>query len=246
MLRVRSGMREIQREVPQATRGTDLITSGSQNSERTIDGFMTEAIQLIDSYWVATFARSGLPEPTVSYNWIPPGQQVQTSCTRDGAPEIAGDYSMFYCPQDDTIYVGQVVAAEIYDGLAGNLLPGERSGFGHGLGDFGVAHVLAHEYGHNVQFEAGYTNQPNAQILPTKAFELHADCLAGNWANSAYHEGRLEAGDIEEAISTVLATGDFDFQEPSHHGTPDERTAAWKVGYSRGMPNDCNQFLATG
>jgi predicted metalloprotease len=246
-LRVRTGLEGVERKVPEATRRTNIITSSGQDSARTIDGFMTEAIQLIDSYWVSTFAQSRLAEPMVSYNWLPPGQQVQTGCvTPDGLPEMAGDFTMAYCPPDDTIYVGQVIAAQIYEGLAGELLPGERAGIGHGLGDFGVAHMIAHEYGHNVQIEAGYKNEQNVTLLPTKAFELHADCLAGNWANSAYFQGRLETGDVEEAISTVLATGDFDFQNAGHHGTPEERTAAWKVGYARGNPSDCNQFLQTG
>ena len=94
--------------------------------------------------------------------------------------------------------------------------------------------MIAHEYAHNVQHELGL-----ARVDPrygVEALELQADCMAGLWGNSVYRAGKLQAGDVEEAISTVLAAGDFDTANPQHHGTPDERRAAWLLGLPLGRP----------
>ena len=120
-----------------------------------------------------TQAAAGLPAPSVHHVWVAPGAKVDTACGTQ-----AGDDAAFYCATDDTIYIGQTFAAAVRDGVA-NGLPGQRAGFGHAAGDFAVAFVVAHEYGHNVQNEDGvFLGGPRA--LPT---ELNADCLAGTWAH---------------------------------------------------------------
>ena len=81
------------------------------------------------------------------------------------------------------------------------------------------------------------------QQVPTSAFELQADCYAGTWAKSAYQEDRLEDGDVQEAIDAALAVGDFDASNPGHHGTPEQRAAAWNSGFESGDPSSCNQYL---
>ena len=76
-----------------------------------------------------------------------------------------------------------------------------------------------------------------------KAFELQADCFAGSWANSVYLEGRLEDGDVQEALDTALAVGDFEPYNEGHHGTPEERYRAWGLGYETGDPARCSRYL---
>ncbi len=49
----------------------------------------------------------------------------------------------------------------------------------------------------------------------------------GLWGNSVYREGKLEPGDVEEAISTVLAAGDFD---TSTRSTTARRTSGARRG----------------
>jgi predicted metalloprotease len=167
----------------------------------------------------------------VSFLWIPPGRAARSGC---GA--VANERAAFYCPSDDTIFVGEELAADILR-ATGRTFPGERAGYGKARGDFGLAYVIAHEYAHNVQHELGL-----ARIDPrygVEALELQADCMAGLWGNSVYREGKLKPGDVEEAISTVLAAGDFDTSNPQHHGTPDERRAAWLTGYRSGDPAQC-------
>ena len=108
--------------------------------------------------------------------------------------------------------------------------------------------MVAHEYAHSIQqhlglYEQIYKQYPNA-VVQDRPFELQADCLAAVWANSVYHQGLLDAGDVEEAMDAALAIGDFDFTLRGHHGTPEERHAAWKLGYETGNAAECNRYLS--
>ena len=225
--RVRAALDDLERAVPQATRDDQAPSSGDQR----LEDYLTEVLRSVDAYWTRTLRGSGAPEPRVSFLWIPPGRAARSGC---GA--AADENAAFYCPADDTIFVGEELAANILRGT-GRSFPGERAGYGKARGDFGLAYVIAHEYAHNVQQELGL-----ARVDPrygVEALELQADCMAGLWGNSVYREGKLGAGDVEEAISTVLAAGDFDTSNPQHHGTPDERRAAWLAGYRSGDPARC-------
>ena len=120
--------------------------------------------------------------------------------------------------------------------------PGSAQGYGGAYGDFAVAYIVAHEYGHQIQDELGLFERYGQQV-PTKAFELQADCYAGTWAKSAADEDQLEDGDVEEALDAALAVGDFNASDPGHHGTPDERRAAWSAGFDTGDPAECGVYL---
>ena len=230
--RIEKVLGEIEAAVPRAERTRPEVIR-SREEPGTIGAFLTDVLQSVDGYWTRTFAASDLPEPRVRYVWVPAGRAVATGC---GTP--AGDDAAFYCPADDTIYVAERFAAAIYQGLIRGL-PGERSG-GRAIGDFGVAYLVAHEYAHNLQAELGYFRLGRANS--TKPLELQADCMAGAWGAAVYAEGHLQPGDVEEALSTVLAVGDFDYGNANHHGTPEERRAAWRAGFDSGDPSVCSQF----
>ena len=214
--RVRETLRQIRQAVPAAGPQTQAPRSNGSPAET----FLTSVLGSVDAYWTRTLKAADLPEPRVSYLWLRPGQQAQTGCQT-----VAGDDAAFYCPGDDTIYVSEVFADRIL-----------RIG-----GDFGVAYVIAHEYAHNVQHELGWLQA--GREVAVKPFELQADCLAGAWGNSVYQEGKLDRGDVEEAVRTAEAVGDFDETNPQHHGTPDERRDAWLRGYRGGDPADCQAVL---
>jgi predicted metalloprotease len=190
-------------------------------------------LRSVDTYWTRTLRASGAPEPRVRFLWIPPRRAGRTGC---GA--VADENAAFYCPTDDTIYVGERLAGEIRRGTSSRF-PGERAGAGRAVGDFGLAYVIAHEYAHNIQQELGLARiDPRYGVEP---LELQADCMAGLWGNSVYRAGKLHPGDVEDAISTVLAAGDFDTRSAQHHGTPEERRAAWLLGYRSGDPSRCTK-----
>ena len=152
------------------------------------------------------------------------------------------DSAAAYCSGDDTIYISEQFASDIYNGALDHALPGSSQGFGRTYGDFAVAYIVAHEYGHQIQDELGLFEQYGQQV-PTMAFELQADCYAGAWANSADQENRLEDGDVQEALDAALAVGDFDTANPGHHGTPEQRREAWTTGFESGDPSACSRYL---
>jgi uncharacterized protein len=226
----------LEQVVPRAERTSPAVQVEGPGGSRPIDAFLTGVLENVDAYWTRTFAASELPEPRVAYVWVSPGSVRPTGC---GAP--ADDLAAFYCPADDTIYIAQRFAAAIYEGALRGL-PGESSG-GRAVGDFGVAYIVAHEYAHNLQHELGLFSLARANS--SKPFELQADCLAGAWGSSVFAQGRLQPSDIEEAVGTALAVGDFDVSSANHHGTPEERRAAWLTGFESADPSACTRYVPT-
>ncbi|RKQ87043.1 hypothetical protein C8N24_5063 [Solirubrobacter pauli] len=216
-----------------------VLGSAQEAQPETMTDFLTAVTKDVDAYWTKVFADNGLPEPRVTYQWIPAGQSAASACADSST---SGDDIAAYCSADDTISISEAFASRIYDGELDHALPGSSQGYGGTAGDFAVAYIVAHEYGHQIQDELGLFDQYGSQV-PTSAFELQADCYAGTWAKSAYDENRLEDGDVQEALDAALAVGDFDASNPSHHGTPEERKAAWSTGFESGDPSACNTYL---
>jgi len=219
----------------------DLILGSKDSAQpENMEQFLTAVTKDVDAYWTKAFKDSGLPEPKVAYKWIPAGQTAASACGDDDG--TLGDSAAAYCPGDDTIYISEKFATDIYNGTLDKALPGSSQGYGRTVGDFSVAYIVAHEYGHEVQDELGLFDEYGQQ-LPTMAFELQADCYAGTWAQSAYQENRLEDGDVQEALDATLAVGDFDTTNPGHHGTPEQREQAWNSGFESGDPSSCSEYL---
>jgi predicted metalloprotease len=195
--------------------------------------FLDNVLADVDTYWREQDAAAGRPAPSVQHVWVLPGATIDTGC---GAQ--ATDTAAFYCPADDTIYVSEVFASSIYNGAVTSL-PGEKAGFGRAVGDFAVAFVIAHEYGHNVQNERGVL-AGHRRALPT---ELNADCLAGTWGRWAFAHGQMDAADAQEGLDAALAVGDFDLLSPQHHGTPQERRDALQTGLNSDSPSACDRYL---
>ena len=213
----------------------DLIVGSGSQQDMTMDQFLTGVTQDVDAYWTRVFQDAGRSEPRVSYAWIPSGEAISSPCGDQGSTAAA------YCPADDTIYISEDFASGIYDGSLDQALPGSSQGYGSTTGDFSVAFIVAHEYGHQIQDELGLY-QKYGNTLPTMAFELQADCYAGTWTKNAADEGKLEAGDLQEGLDTALAVGDFSDSE-GHHGTPEQRADAFNTGYQGGSPSACDTYM---
>lgn len=221
--------------------GASLTTVSSSlttvNSRTTMEDYMTDVVTDVGDFWNGRLTAAGKPSPFAYYNWISPGQSVEMQCVDETGSHATTDATAAYCPKDDTIYFSVKMAQDIWNGALGQ--PGVVAG--GTTGDFSVAYAIAHEYAHNVQRELGiYDANPT---LRTKQFELQADCMAGVWANSAYWKGALEAGDVEEAITSSRAVGDEEFSSPAHHGTPQERADAFMLGYNTGDAGQCSLDL---
>lgn len=95
---------------------------------------------------------------------------------------------------------------------------------GYGLA---VPAIMAHEFAHIVQFK-------RASTLSTKQKELQADYLAG-W----YLANRWVYTDVRPAFQAFFEKGDYEFNNPNHHGTPQQRLASLQAGFqSKGLTFD--------
>jgi predicted metalloprotease len=106
------------------------------------------------------------------------------------------------------------------------------------VGDFAIAFVLAHEWGHAIQRQVGA--QAEAGIF----FELQADCYAGAWGVDADQRGMLEPGDVEEGLRAAESVGDrpgIPWFDPQAHGTPAQRIEAFSLGFREG-PFACTEL----
>lgn len=151
----------------------------------------------------------------------------------------------FYCPADQKIYLD----LSFYDDMKTKL---------RASGDFAFAYVIAHEVGHHVQNLLGVSRQAHdlqqrarsqaeANAVSVKV-ELQADCFAGVWGSQIQREGKLDAGDVEEAFLAAEAVGDDRLQYQSQgrvipdsftHGSSAQRLAAFRKGLQAGNPNLC-------
>lgn len=234
--RVRQALDDLDRTVPRAGPQTRAPRTAVGAGDRQIEAFLTETLDSVDAYWTETFRANDIPAPRVGFTILPEGATSSTRCDED-----ADDTAAFYCPSDDTIYVGERIAAGIIDGVLDGF-PGQQAGQGRAVGDFGAAYLVAHEYAHNVQEELGFFDAER-EGASARPFELQADCLAGVWGASVYRAGLLDDGDVQEALSTALAVGDFEVGSPQHHGTPEERRDAWQLGFESGEPSSCTAFV---
>lgn len=88
--------------------------------------------------------------------------------------------------------------------------------------ELAVAGILAHEWGHRVQYTFGFDKD-----LANPELELEADAMSGYYM--ALNKG-CEWIHISGYFESTLSTGDFHVESPQHHGTPNQRVAAAYLG----------------
>lgn len=202
------------------------------------DRFVRQVLGSTEDVWDKLFpAQLGrqYPQPTLV---LFSGRGTSGCGTADAA------MGPFYCPADRKLYLDQ----GFFDELANRFNAG---------GDAAAAYVIAHEVGHHIQTVLGISDQ--VQAAQSRAserqrnalqvrMELQADCLAGVWAKTS---GRLEAGDIEEAVRAAQAIGDDTLQRQSRgtvvpdsftHGSSAQRVEWLRKGLNGGSVEQCDTF----
>ncbi len=223
--------------------GQDIlgVTSGgggtsSTDRQKRDSAQIEEALDLMQAFWAERFARQG--RRYVKAKLVLFWDRVDTGgCGGQGAA-----VGPFYCPADHKAYIDLA----FFDVLK------ERLGAG---GDFAQVYVLAHELGHHVQNIAPTpTNRQFSKNDRSVRQELQADCYAGVWAADAQRQGRLEAGDVGEAMNAARSIGDDRLQEMAGqrvnsdswtHGSSAQRKRWFSKGFEEGTMAACDTFAAT-
>lgn len=122
---------------------------------------------------------------------------------RGGCGAVSGSH---YCKLNHTVYITRQHI---------------RMAYQHG--DAALAYIIAHEYAHAMQTAYGF--QPS--ITPIS--ELQADCLAGLYIGLIPNI-TFDNRDVQEIASFAYRIGDYNWHNPNHHGTPQQRVKAVVLG----------------
>ena len=99
-----------------------------------------------------------------------------------------------------------------------------------GYGDVASQAILAHEYGHQIQFQLnlfGSEDSPEA----TRRTELMADSYSSYYLSHS-RGASMQWKRVRQFLQVFLNIGDCGFTSNGHHGTPTQRLAAAEWGYS--------------
>ena len=211
-----------------------------------LDCEMVADINSLDGFWTDTFARS-------SKRYTSPRTVFFSGSVDTGCGSATSDTGPFYCPGDHKIYIDLSFFQEL------------QTRFGTKGGPFARAYVIAHEFGHHIQFLLGTSDRVQAgDTGPTSSsvrLELQADCYAGVWANHASTvptaSGKplitdVTQDDVKAALDTASRIGD-DYiqtnlgggrvdQSQFTHGTSAQRQKWYTIGDQFGDPARCDTF----
>ncbi|WP_419815271.1 neutral zinc metallopeptidase [Glacieibacterium sp.] len=213
----------------------------TRGQESSTDSFVRKVLGSTEDVWAKVF-----PEQ-VGKAYQNPRLVLFSGSTQSGCGGAESAMGPFYCPADRKVYLDE----SFFDEL--------QTRFG-AKGDAAAAYVIAHEIGHHIQQLIGVADQVRSaqeraserqrNALSVK-LELQADCFAGVWAKQS---GRLEAGDVEEAVTAAQAIGDDTLQRQSRgqvvpdsftHGSSAQRVQWLQTGLNSGQMESCNTFAGS-
>jgi predicted metalloprotease len=204
--------------------GPSRVVVGTDDGD--MDELGRQAISDIEQFWETTYSESfdGEFQSVESLiSWDANGFDDTEFC----GDSTYGIVNAGYCLDDHTIGWDR-----------GELLPALQQAHG----DMGVTMVLAHEYGHAIQYQSGMADGD----VPTLVSEQQADCLAGAYMRWVAEDNSprftLSTG---EGMNSVLAAV-IGFRDPvlneddpevgvDEHGSAFERVSAFQFGFTDGV-----------
>jgi hypothetical protein len=103
-----------------------------------------------------------------------------------------------------------------------------------GFADVAPQAIYAHEFGHHIQFENDYFDDPLATAgdppEQTRYTELMADAM-GAYYLTHKRGAAMNRKRVEQFLEVYFQVGDCAFDNPGHHGTPNQRMAAAQFGF---------------
>lgn len=212
------------------------------DAERQAEQLVRRATTDIQDYWER--ALPAMTQGRVPYQRTQLVLFADETSSACGAAEAAT--GPFFCPGDRLVYIDLAFYAELSQRF-------------RAPGDFAQAYVIAHEFGHYVQFLLGVEQRVRAAQRSNRAqqntlnvlLELQADCFAGVWGSSAAQRGMLRAGDVEEGLTAAAAIGDDRIArmagrrvapERFTHGSSAQRVEWFRRGMTAGNITACDTF----
>lgn len=207
-------------------------------------------LEAVESFWQQLFAQRGWPFAEI-------GVVKYIGAVRTRAGEVmTSAMGPAYLPHEQNIYM----PLDFFQKHAATLGPGS---------DAFLTAILAHEFGHHVQFITGATDRAEAlahRLYPYNpeaaqsyfyhGLELQADCFAGVYFNYLSRSGLASEQDIVDASKRMFIMGsDFQgylartgrmvaFSATGGYRHPDsnERQAWFERGVKQGTPEACEPY----
>ncbi len=101
---------------------------------------------------------------------------------------------------------------------------------GIGYGDVASQAILAHEFGHQIQFQLDLFEEVDSPEA-TRRTELMADAYSAYYLSHA-RGATMQWKRVKQFLQVFFNIGDCSFSSDGHHGTPTQRMAAAEWGYS--------------
>ncbi|SDZ15969.1 Predicted metalloprotease [Amycolatopsis xylanica] len=183
----------------------------------------------VQGYWTeklpAEFGGQKFDPVKILVSYDSKGADQKTACG-----STKGQVNAFYCPPDDSVAWDR-----------GGLLKMLNKRFG----PMSVVTVLAHEFGHAIQFRLGQ-KAGVGKNTPTIVKEQQADCFAGGYMRwIAEEKSKYLRLSTSDGLSSVLAsmflirdTAGKSATEQGAHGSAFDRTYAFQTGFEKG-PKEC-------
>lgn len=183
-----------------------------------VDRLVGNALEDIQAYWRNEF-RTLTNQPFRPIGRIVSWDSRETETVKFCGRDTNGVVNATYCGSENSIGWDR-----------GVLLPEIIATWG----EMAVVLVVAHEYGHSIQFQAKSARQTDPGIV----FEQQADCFAGAFLRHMVEGGarhfRLNTADGLTAMLSVIASlRDSDPTDPyAIHGSSFERVTALQIGFA--------------
>lgn len=232
---------------PVETQSLEQCQTGA-DANQNVECRMVGAQNSLDAYWSSQAGDMGIQYQT-------PGFVLYEGQTESGCGTASNAVGPFYCPTDTSMYVD----VTFFDILQRN--------YGSSGGSLAEMYVVAHEWGHHMQYLLGILQQiDNQQTGPDSdgvRLELQADCFAGAWTAAASQTTDDQGNrllnpptqqEINDALSAAAAVGDDNIQQQAgqrvnpeafSHGTSEQRQHWFATGYQSGW-SSCDTFSIPG
>lgn len=228
------------------TGGTQTTTNAPPKNDEQSQ-FVSVMLGANEDFWNSELKRNGV-------NFRAPKLVLFSDRTQSACGIASAQTGPFYCPADQKIYIDlnfihqmQKMGATQQQKVAGN---------------FAMAYVLAHEFGHHISNLIGILPKAHQAMQNagnkaeanrySVALELQADCFAGVWAaNLDKYRISITQADLQEGLRAANAVGDDHIMESAGHtvrpenfthGSSEQRMKWFMTGLKSGNMNACDTF----
>lgn len=201
--------------------GVDLAIEGAISSE--VNDVAATAVVDLEEFWADAYPEAyGQEYEPLAGGLFAIDSSTDPQAIPCGLPDISQMLdNAYYCPPDDAVVWDQE-----------RFMPDLADRYGN----FTVAVVIAHEWGHVIQARSGFNE---ASVL----VELQADCFAGAWAKHVFDGGAgsrfsITTDDLDQALAGILSLRDAPgglADDPYAHGSGFDRVGAFQDGFEDGV-----------